>query len=463
MLFKSPEQEVSESKARPVFRAIRNFIVSLPPFVLGGVTLMFAFGGTRHHVLAQRAGQIPIAFSELGQNVRDFARNGLQVPILTRTFSVINDSVMKILESSNIAFQFGNSNEAFARELEERIDPAMKIHAQLPPYAAEIPGDVDQSLQVMDKLVRSTQELPSVNGELDNSWSHSSYDVTHTETHTDCSTDSKGVQTCTTTTTEVCDYSVHNFDYDAAHGNAAASLLNAFMARHPDLHIDERLHPASATHADNEYAIERSMRRLLKGHMPSPAEFLSFANTWKTGSTFDARTPRIETAHGALKRLAPVWDSARFQAQSERVTTSCGASPAGPRGYQIVEAALANGQEIDTSSRRIIDGLTMAKSGIPQVERLTREFIAVALDGKKGDPDKTRDTLMTLSKEIYKANFENGLDVETMKWWDWFLFGLAGLALGAAIDGGARAYMENKTGEDYNFDNFMRNFRRGYY
>ncbi|MBI3440813.1 MAG: hypothetical protein HY052_03250 [Proteobacteria bacterium] len=424
---------------------------SLVEVGIGALIVGSIFGGMRYRSDSSKAGEIPLAFSEIEHNTRDLHRLGQPVPPLTRYYSVVNDVPMKVFESNNIAREHSAGNTAFARELETRRDRALRVYPLISEYAPELPKDADAALQSLHKIVDAATELPAVTSEFSSAWDENHHDVTHTHTWTttECDADGKNCHD-EEHSEEVYDYTIHTYNYYPEHGESAARLLDAFLKNHPDLNVEERLHLAASTQADNEYAIEKSRRSELDGKRLSAEEYLALSNTWATGSTLTKYLPVIVSHHASLAELSPVWNAAKGTAQSDEYRTYSH-SDDGPGEFQVANSASEEGQTIYNAARKIIDGIQFAREGVPALDAKIKEYISVVLDKKPGDANELRSEVMQLATDIYQKNFENGFDVEPFKWLNVVLFTLLGAGVGAAAGGGV-AYCRNKrTNRSYSY------------
>ena len=66
----------------------------------------------------------------------------------------------------------------------------------------------------------------------------------------------------------------------------------------------------------------------------------------------------------------------------------------------------------------------------------------MTLDKKSGDADKLREQVMDLSRDIYRKNFENGLDVQPFKWGEVVLLTILGMFAGGLAGFGVDRYLD---------------------
>jgi hypothetical protein len=286
---------------------------------IGGIVLGLAAGiGSYHHESAKR-GQIPLAFSEIGQLKRDAAAQGIRIPPLTMFYASLNDTVMQVFEANNLTYNsflsWNNKTEGFAYELEKKNDPAMRIHTLISDYAKVLPGYAQDASASVAKLAAANKDLPDIVNAFDKSWSSSHTDIyrTETEERTVCDTDSKGHEHChvETESHQVYDHTIHRYRYDRGQGERASQLLQDFMAKYPDVKIDEKILIASKTNAENEWAMRESRKHLPGYKSLSQKDYDSLKDVWAAGSNYVALTPAINQDHEGLSTQSPLWGSAK--------------------------------------------------------------------------------------------------------------------------------------------------------
>lgn len=419
---------------------------SMPKEVpIGAVIGSVAFGLASYTHENDKAGQIPLAFSEIGRIKKSFQQKGEAVPPLTRYYGSTNDVCMKVFEANNIAHEeyFRFTNKSFAQELEYKTDPAYKVHHLIGEYAAEYPGLSEGALESLSNIDGASRDIAAINQAFDKAWNEHHRDV-HVPSMC-ASLDSKG--NVTMTSCMVYDHTVHTYTYSPVHGEAAARLLTAFLEKYPDLEISERLVVATSTGADNEYAIEVSQKEALEGGIITQEEALKLANRWASGSTFEQNREFIASKHAELEALSPQWNRAATVSRTHQYPTKSSLD-SGPKEFRIAEAALKSGQELQASTQELVGGIRYTGTAIPALNEKIKEFIEVTLDGREGDPDQLREDVLVLAKDIYKKNFKDGYDVETFKWAHvvlWTLLGaVAGGAAGVGADIGIDLYRRRK-------------------
>ncbi len=444
---------IDKIKTYPWRHNIKKLLFETPAEILIGVALLgtvFGIAGYRNR--AARAGEIPIAFSEVEQITKDFNSQSKPVPPLTKFYAVNNDVAMKVFESNNIALAMGKTNLLFATELRTRIDAAFKVHPLISTYAQEMPDDAQQAMNSLNKLTIAANELPGIDAAFNKVWTEHHHDVTHIRHWTSRSCDSKG-KNCHTVDhyTTVYDYTIHTYNYHPDAARRAAALLDDFVARNPDLTIGEKLCITHETHADNEEAIAKSMKRELKGKTPTADQYLSYTNTWARGSNFAKYAPGAAANYAALKSIAADWNNAMHTAHSEQYRTFSH-SDSGPREYQVSDAEQSRGQGIVDASHHVVDGIRFSAGAVPALDAKIRQYVGVVLEHQPGDADQLRSDIMKMSREIYQKNYENGFDVQPFKWLDVILITMLGMAIGGGIGFGVDRFLDSRKEEWYEHD-----------
>ncbi len=437
-----PAFEIAAQKPTLAQRALQVIYDTPIEIAIGAVIFGSAIGGYTYHLNNEKQGQIPLAFSEIESTIEDFAKEGRTVPPLTRVYSLTSDVAMKVSESNNIAMAKGGSHEDFADELRTRVEPTLKKHALISEYAAQLRVDSANALQSLSKIVEAAKDAPAVASAFDSAWTSSHRDHYYTQIYPSTSCNAKNQCTTTMKTRQVYDYTTHTFTYYPEHGARAAQLLAAFIQKHPDVKIEERLQHATRTSPANEAAMEPSLKERLKDKVPTKADILGYANTWAIGSNFTKYNPVVKQNHDRLEDALPAWQSGKDNAKSTSFRTSR-RSDSGPREFQIAEKAKAAASELYSASHKITDGIRIAGQEVPVLEAKIRNYIDVVDGNKKGDPDKLRADVMSSARSIYERNFENGFDLNPFKWAQVILFTVIGIFAGCLVGTGADRYIDH--------------------
>ncbi len=386
---------------------------------------------------------IPVAFSEISQIEKEAEKQKTEVPTLTRYYASTNDLAMKVFESWNISNQFslfGSNTASFARELENRIDPSMRIHHyEITDFTKALPNQADTALIKLKDFLEVLGRIKQVNNHFDSAWNDSHVDVGHWETHTE--TDSDG--NTHTESEYVYDYTIHSYSYDKKSGEAASISLDDLLAKHPRLELKEKFIVSPVTHADNESAIEKSREKKLKGKRLAPEELTKYAGTWASGSTVNTNMPRITEMMYALNSDSPLWNKAKTRAHSTSYITFS-RSDSGPIEFQAAEKTLDDGRTLEQSISQIKEGIDYVKTFAPKLHQKIVEYIDVTLNGKKGSTSarSLKRQIISETQKAYSKNFKGGFDVHPSKWYMVVLWSLAGAAAGAGLGFGVDALGE---------------------
>lgn len=417
---------------------------------IGAVLGALIVGGWRYEVLTEREGRIPVAFSEFKHIGEMLKQKGRDVQPLTRFGAQTNDALMPIFEANNLAREVGLSDADFARELEYKTDPAFRVHKLFSKRIEEATKSAGEALNALQEVVKVKNELPVIIDNFEDSYEDDHDDVMRLErqkTGERCDKDGKNCEDIIEDV-EVYDHTDHTYTYHADAAYKADSLLGQFLANHPVLQIDEQLVVTDTTHADNEYVIERSNREALDHKIPNQEQLLMYANAWATGLTLEKYRSVLPSERLHLAHIAPIWKQALGTAKSDEYPTRFHFD-SGPKEFQIANEAKEHAEKLHKAAARIIDGITFAQQKLPVLNGLVQEFIHVTLDRKKGDSAELREEILDTAREIYQKNYENGLDVQPFKWWDFLGFTLLGAMGGAAVGAGVDKYLNIKRGNSY--------------
>lgn len=407
---------------------------------IGAAAMAVIAGTLSYQHEAAKLGQIPVAYSEIDQTIARVDH----VPPLTMYYSVVNDVTMQVFEANNNAYLGGDGGDAqFARALKPAVASTAFADSLIASYAPDVPQYARSALASLSPITTAAANLKPVIAALDAAWdeSHNHHYKNVTKTRRVCDSDNK----CRTEryTDRVYDYTIHRFTYDEAQGALAARLLKDFMAAHPDVRIDETLLKVTETSPQNEEAMRESRENMPGYTEPAKADYLAFANTWATGSHYNALTPQIYSAHAGVMKAAPSWIAAEPSAESKRYRTRS-RSHSGPSQFQAAEEALAQATTLVNGSDRLAAGIERAATDVPQLEQQIRDYIDVVLNGKDGNPRALRGEIMETARAIYDNNYGGGFDTAPAKWWMLALWGLAGALAGTGTGYGVDRLIDRK-------------------
>lgn len=420
---------------------------------IGAGILAVIFGVSSYLHEDSKRGQIPLAFSEIGQTEFHLTTlRGIKVPPLTKYYSVANDVTMKVFEASNLGYKWGvgkawDRTNRIAYEMEKKVDPALRIHTQIPEYAARMEHIAAEAGQSLAPAVAALEDIKPAITALDKAWHDTHRDIYRTEIYTEmvCSSDGRGGSSCSPQirTRQVYDYTIHTYTYDKKQGELAAALLRDFMRKHPDIRIPEALLLVDQTGAENEWSMRESRKDMPGYEGIKGDEYVTLANTWATGSNYNVLMPKAYEAHGKLMGKAPEWEQVKARAGSHRYRTSS-RSDSGPREFQVAEAALRYAVDMARNIERTSGGIERARTDIPLLSRKIVEFVDVELHGKPGNADTLRHEIMDLARDIYSRNFAGGFDTQPFKPMHIVLWAVVGLLAGGGLGYGADRLIERQ-------------------
>ena|ERR1700722_18575910 len=435
---------------------------------LGG---LIAFYPSYVHERA-KLGQIPLAFSEIGQTKKCFENVDLQksdfcdpiiakkygqitqLPPLTEYYATLNDMFMMIAESNNIArsgWQIRGHraiNSFFAFELEKKIEFTFRVHNQFPEYASHFGAIAGAAKKAIEPLSHARRDIVPAIQSLGASWEDEHQDRTRTEYYTEeeCSTDSNGERECETVTKsrEVYDHTDHYYYYYPEQGQKATTDLQTFFQHNPDIKIGEQLIQTWRTNADNEMAMRDSRMHLSNYKTPTDKDYLTWANVWATGSNYMTFSPQIYTAFSELQKDSSAWQKASRTARSVSYSTNS-SSDDGPREFQTARTALEQAETMAKGIAKIEDGINVADKTIPALNDKIARFVNAEMH-HQGEPGHLGSEIIHDAQGLYAQNYENGFDVSPAKWWHtvlWTLFGVLAAGGLAGVTGDWYAYRQN--------------------
>lgn len=431
MAIKLPEKaSILKSLRYLIFNTRVEIVAGL--FAIGTLTGVLSYRDNQ-----KKAAHIPLAFSEIETITKKFNQKGEPVPALTKEYAVINDFTMKVFESSNDALAKNTDNEAFARELQKHMDHTIDGQNTISDYAAQFPSITKEALASLSVPVQAAKELPAILKKFDDSWDESHRDHYHTEWYTTLSCSGSGKsRSCHTVlrSRQVYDNTTHTYTFHPDEAAQAQRLLAAFIKKYPEVNISQ-LVKTTQTNEANQRAIRTSMADLFEDKNPTAEDYLKLANTWATASNFTEYFPEVRESHDKLKKLSNVWGWSLQNAHSESYKTRS-RRDAGPEEFRTAEAIIRHGMTLGRATKDITSGIHYADQAVPKLNQKINEFIDMSLNSKPGDADELRASIMDMSRDMYKKNFEKGFDVYPFKWETVILLTLAGMAIGAGAGAG---------------------------
>lgn len=382
--------------------------------VSAGIGLVAGLAGGLMYENA-RDNSIPLGFSEMRQIEKDALTEGRNVGPMTHYLTTLNDATMKVFECWNRANEpYSDTTRVFAIELDYATDPSLKIFRyNLTDLLDKLPGRARVALGEMKELRDARNGISTSNNSFDDAW-HESH-VDHYKTVRYHTTEGTGKDRKTVTKTKrVYDYTTHSYRYDSESGERASAQLSGTLKEHPDLKFREELQTTSQTHAEGEYAAEKSRRNENRDARIDSNGFLKFANTWATGSTLRANLPEIYSFWGELHEDDSAWKGIKGQARSRSYNTNS-RFDSGPEPFRVAERALENGRHFVFSIDEITDGIEFVRDNAPELSRKIKEYVGVELDSRPGDSDSLSREILELAQKMYVANFKNGFDVRQFR------------------------------------------------
>lgn len=426
-----------------------SVIVNTPVEVAIGAALVGALSSAiAYSSEMSKAGQIPLAFSEIGKTelyVEDIGKG--KIPPLTKFYSVSNDMVMQIFEANNIATNvWGMSDRSFAYELEKKIDSSMRVHTLFTDYTKEFPTIATEARGSIKKMIDAEKDLIPIITALDNSWDEDHDDVYRTEYYTTTSCDSKGSCTTQTRSRQVYDYTIHTYEFNANWARRAESLISQYKIRHPDVNIYEKLILPDETEAENEWAMRESRKRLKGYTAPTQEQYLAWARMWATGSNYNVFSPEVYKNHAKLISSGPEFSRSIRLAKSRYRYTTGSSTDSGPGPYQSAEKSLAFASNTQKNIAHISGGINVAEYSAKKLEKDMQTYVDVVLRNKPSTekPSKLKREILKQARDMYQYNFAGGFDVKPVKWmaivgWTFLGIFLGGL-IGFGIDSLIRQY-----------------------
>ncbi len=430
---------VGKVQARPRFTTLQKVMAASA--VTGGVLA----GGLAYHMESARETHIPLAFSEISQIERDAAAKDETLSPATRYLATTNETAMKVFEAWNLSHEhlrLGSEASKFAKELELKLNHDPHSHT-LPSLFEELPTNIQTLRASLRPLQLVHEGLRPVNAAMRAAWDDSHHDNYHTEwrTRTVSSTDSKGKTTYSTETysEQVYDDTTHTYTYNKGQGEAGSAKLDALRALQPSLTGLPQLRTASATHAEGDYAQDKS--RGLKGtKVLTAAQHQEIANLWASGSTY---TQNINTLINGWNKVllqdGNAWRTSKATAHDARYKTTSH-SDSGPQEFQVGRRTQGDGEAFVQRADEIMKGISYTQDKAAVLQAKIRELVKRELDNQgTANSAKLTDEIMSTTREMYTSNFKRGVDVKAFRAWVVLLWVLAGVGIAGAVPAGARA------------------------
>lgn len=387
---------------------------------------------------SRRANKIPLAFSEIGQIERDAQREWRQIWPVAAYSMRLNDMCMKIFEAYNRSrYSFIPSYETkkFSSELYDARDYRHIYKYNLHDLVDTLPSYIPQVQNHLNTYKTAGWLLIPANTNMEKSWDEDHDDQYRTEIRTRTTYDKDGNPNGIETYTEqVYDHTIHTYDYNKKQGELWAQQLNTLFAQIPTLQLNEQIKTTSQTNADGEYAAERS-REIWPGDRLTVEQLLEISNTWFSWSTIINNTNDINKRYPELHTNTKQRNLDKKTAKSDRYTTYSRFDD-GPREFQTAENTAKIGREIENSINEMLAAIQLTHDKIPllaqKIEAFTGANSETYVTSEK-EAKQLEEEILTITKEIYKANFKEGVNVDRFRRGMVFLFGLMWLIVGGGI------------------------------
>lgn len=162
---------------------------------------------------------------------------------------------------------------------------------------------------------------------------------------------------------------------------------------------------------------------------------LDIANTRYTGSTIMNNTNHVQTQYPKLDTSSQQRKVAKNTAKSTRYKTYRHTDP-GPKEFQVAEQTYELGKDIETSINEMLNAIQLTQDKVPLLNKKIQEFIDkgyVHHATSEKEAKALGKEILSITKEIYKANFKQGINVERFRWGMIFLLALMGGIVGAGF------------------------------
>jgi hypothetical protein len=407
--------------------------------VIGALAVGSLGFGYSYNSNKQKEKSIPVAFSEIEKTARFHGYSNKDVPALTEHYSYTNDLSMKVFEAWNKSYHWNEFGDKFAYELEKKTSPELRVHATMRETAEKITHNKNINA-VVARMNTMEQHLQPLVSALENSWTDTHSD--NYTTHIVYSTDDKG--NTTMSTESVYSDTDHTYDYNQQQGEKADILLKQFKEKYPNTIIAEKLVLATETEAENEEIIRNSRKK--DGLVPkTQEEYIDLANTWAKSSLYNRHFGSVQKNHRHLIQNMPLWSKAKQTAQSVSYNTYSSIDN-GPAEFQVSREILGYAKNMLNKSRRITQGIKFSQNHAVELANTAEEFVNVSLHDKPGNADSLQKRTMELAKDMYRNNFESGMNIDRFDTNEVALMTLGGIAAGALAGLAADKVIDNRVG-----------------
>jgi hypothetical protein len=422
-------------KAKKWFRDLINdtdeqFVVGTAIVIILTITLLIFLPNEIRH-----AKLIPLGFSEIEQIELDAERNHKSVDPITEYYAKMSDVTNKVFECWNTSLEFGliGANEAFARELDARKNKIYKYEFDL---LDTLPTTINKVLATLKKYIALTPTLRNVEIQFGEAWDEKHDDEYRTEIYFTTSTDSNGNTHTEMHTRQVYDHTDHSYWYHKPQGEKAYQSGIRMLKYFYRLDWPGNLMRPSRTNAEGEYAADKSRR--VERH--DRASLMEIATMWNTGSLYNNLRDDI-LAYNGMYGLMKVWEKDKDTAHDDSYSTGSSSDP-GPKEYQSVENIRDLANRVIQAINQLVFSLQTTRGELPILKSKIEEYIAVVLNGKKGNANSLRREIISMSEKMYDRNFPHGINHNTFRVGLLILWVVIALILGFLIGCGLKAWSD---------------------
>jgi len=366
----------------------------------------FIGGCISYNYTLERNSKIPLLFSELSQTKRNYAKEGKSVPPLTLYYSYVNDIAMKVFEANNQAYKRSMSHTTFAKELEFKMDPAFRVHAQIAELADEFPNVYAGAIASISSMLKVKTEIDSISKVMIGVWDEDHDDHYYTEMYT--TIDDKG--NVSTHYRQVYDYTDHTFTCKKPEGYTALKSLNSLAAAYPEIDIEVIQPYIISTGVENEDAISgwaSKDRTLVSSDEALKKVTENFNNTNASYYRNDIQQGYKDLINDKLTKY--MLSLLTVKPTSYTYRTSSHSHP-GPREFQIWKETYNQMRNISSTIDIVTCPIQESYQMVRDLRSDISQYIGVVLDGKKGkSPGDLRSEILKKATLLYSENHSHGL------------------------------------------------------
>lgn len=385
--------------------------------------LLGAWGGTYFaHQHEMKREKIPLGFSEIEVVERKAEQESRKLWPINLHQMKTNDLCMKIFEAYNQSLEtktFGNPSEVFASRLYDAIDYRNIYKYNLKDLLNQVPSYHPSILKELQDYLISRKNIAASNKIFEKAWDEKHRDNYHTELRTRVVPSWKGTVRVEVYPVQIYDNTDHYFTYHKAEWEKGAELLNKQFTNLPVLKVQETIYKTDETNAEWEYATRKSRESEWEFKIMSQEELLKAANSRYTGSTLLEDINTIKILYPKLKEANNKRNQAKKTAKSTHYRTDSH-SHSWPKEFQIAEKVLEVGQELEVALTELENVIRETDTQVPLLKTKIKEFIEKGylkrFDYSNKEKKQLSKEVLKLTKEIYKLNFKNGLEVERYRW-----------------------------------------------